>query len=163
MELDFRIETNHSFSFIGSRSRMSLANDTTPQLWASFMPIRKLIEGVVDDNLYSIGVYPIDYFNTFNPAVEFDKWAALKVDSTTEPNGKFERLDVSAGDYLVFPYVGLAKDTPPVFQYIYGSWIPQSKFDLDDRPHLAVMPPGYDPNDPEAKEEFWVPIKPSQV
>jgi AraC family transcriptional regulator len=65
---------------------------------------------------------------------------------------------LQAGDYAVFNYRGSSAD-PRIFQYIYGEWIPNSEYVLDDRPHFEILGEKYKNNDPNSEEEIWIPIK----
>lgn len=47
-----------------------------------------------------------------------------------------------------------------MFRYIFGTWLPASGYVLDDRPHFEVLGPGYRPDDPEAEEDIFIPIRP---
>ncbi|MBK8342237.1 MAG: GyrI-like domain-containing protein [Bacteroidetes bacterium] len=65
---------------------------------------------------------------------------------------------IPAGKYAVFYYKGLNTDHS-IFNYIFQDWIPQSGYQLDDRPHFDVLDERYKNNDPESEEEIWIPIK----
>jgi AraC family transcriptional regulator len=44
--------------------------------------------------------------------------------------------------------------------YIFREWLPNSnKYELDSREHFEVLPPDYDAQDPDAREQFWIPVK----
>ncbi len=60
--------------------------------------------------------------------------------------------------YAVFDYKGLNTDDS-IFRYIFGTWLPNSDYDLDDRPHFEVLGKKYRNNDPASEEEIWIPIK----
>lgn len=62
------------------------------------------------------------------------------------------------GLYPVFDYTGNSAD-PSIFQYIYGDWIPNSEYELDDRPHFEALGARYANDDPLSEEEVWIPIK----
>ncbi|WP_339791455.1 GyrI-like domain-containing protein [uncultured Imperialibacter sp.] len=47
-----------------------------------------------------------------------------------------------------------------MFEYIFGTWLPASAYDLDDRPHFEVLGDNYKNNDPTSEEEIWIPIRP---
>ena len=101
-------------------------------------------------------VYDEGYsFENFDPAAEFDKWAAAEV---SEPNEGFETLEVPGGEYAVFIHHGTAAEAPRTFRHIFGEWLPASGFQLDARPHFEILPRGYNPFDRTAKEEVWIPI-----
>ncbi len=44
-------------------------------------------------------------------------------------------------------------------KYIFGSWLPESEYELDSREHFEVLPETYQPMNPKAREEVWIPIK----
>ncbi|WP_339703320.1 GyrI-like domain-containing protein [Algoriphagus aquimarinus] len=59
---------------IGKKVRMNFLNNQVQQLWKSFMPRKKEIHNSIDEDLYSVDVYDsLSYFDSFNPATEFDK------------------------------------------------------------------------------------------
>lgn len=148
-------------TLIGIRLTMSLANNRTPALWRQFIPLRHTITHPVNNNLFSVAVYGAAYFSDFSPTHTFDRWAAMEVSADTIVPNDMERFDLPGGRYAVFHYKGSAADSS-IFQYIYGSWIPQSDYVLDDRPHFEVLGDKYDNHSPDSEEEIWIPIKPKQ-
>ncbi len=153
-----RIETLKQKKLLGKRIRMSFANNKTYELWHSFMPLKKEITNNIGTDLYSIKVYDPSYFANFNPTAEFDKWAAIEVtDFNYIPEG-MESLVLEEGLYAVFNYKGSSADGS-IFQYIYGTWIPNSEYILDNRPHFEILGDKYKNNDPNSEEEIWIPIK----
>ena len=60
MIMEPRIETITEKKLVGKSLRMTVAVDRTPELWWSFMPFRKEIEGVVGTDLYCVQVYDSD-------------------------------------------------------------------------------------------------------
>lgn len=144
----------------GKRIRMSLSGNKTGELWRNFMPTRREIKNNIGSELYSVEVYDPQYFNNFNPETEFDKWAAIEVtDFDTVPN-EMETITLPGGLYAVFLYKGPANEVPKTYQYIFGTWLQDSDFVLDNRPHFAVMNEKYKNEDPDSEEELWIPIKP---
>jgi AraC family transcriptional regulator len=70
-----------------------------------------------------------------------------------------ETLNSPRGLYAVFQYKGAASKGAETYQYIYGTWLPESDFLLDNRPHFAVMGEKYKNEDPDSEEEMWIPVK----
>ena len=155
-----KIEMLEEKKLIGQKLRMSLAHNKTGELWRSFMPRRGEIKNPAGPELFSVEVFgDPDYFRNFDPAREFEKWAAVAVaDFETVPEG-MESLIVPAGLYAVFHYKGRPSEAQPTFQYIYGQWLPASGYLLDNRPHLAVMGAKYKGEDPESEEDLWIPVQ----
>ena len=72
-----------------------------------------------------------------------------------------ESLTLPSGLYAVFHYKGLSSD-PSIFQYIFATWLPQSDYILDDRPHFEVLGEKYKNDDPDSEEDIYIPVKPKQ-
>lgn len=154
------IEQRSPTKLIGKSTTMSFADDRTHELWQSFMPHRKAVEYVDGPELYSVQIFPdTTFFEQFDPNRIFEKWAAIPVtDFATVPDA-LETLIIPAGLYAVFYYWGRPSEATATFRYIYSTWIPQSEYELDDRPHFALMGEGYKGEDPESEETFWIPIR----
>ncbi|MEZ4860095.1 MAG: effector binding domain-containing protein [Caldilineaceae bacterium] len=143
---------------IGQRMVMSLANNKTGELWRSFIPRRREIRHNVTADLLSLQVYdqPVDWHNLQQ---EFEKWAAVEVSTCdTMPDG-MAAFTLPGGLYAVFPYKGSSTDTQ-IFQYIFGTWLPNSDYMLDNRPHFEVLGEKYKNADPNSEEDIWIPITP---
>lgn len=157
--MDPRIETLSEKKLIGTRMRMSLSNNKTGELWQNFMPRRREIQNTLTSDLFSMQVYD-QSIDPGNPAQEFDKWAAVEVtDFDAIPTG-MEAFALPSGLYAVFHYVGSSTDIR-IFQYIFGTWLPNSKYSLDNRPHFEILGEKYKNADPSSEEDIWIPIKPN--
>lgn len=146
-------------SFVGKKLKMSFAVDKTGVLWRQFMPRRKEIENSRGTNLYSIEVYEPDFFKDFDPQKEFEKWAAVEIANADFVPDEMEKLALEGGLYAVFIYKGKSSEAAKMYRYIYGAWLPNSSYLLDDRPHFAKMGEKYKNNDPNSEEEIWIPVK----
>ena len=141
---------------------MSFARNRTPELWQSFMPIRHSIEHVSRPELFSVEVYrDSDFFQNFDPTKEFEKWAAMAVSDSDEIPEAMDSLVIPEGLYAVFNYRGKASEAQSFYQQIYVSWLPQSGYELDNRPHLAIMGEKYKHEHPDSEEEIWIPVIPA--
>ena len=152
-----RIETLVEKKLIGKQMTMSLSNNKTGELWRSFMPGRREIGNNLNSELFSMQVYdqPLDPGNLNQ---EFEKWAAVEVtDFDNVPDG-MKTFTLKGGLYAVFHYKGSSTDIK-IFQFIFGSWLPNSEYVLDDRPHFEILGDKYKNADPDSEEDIWVPIK----
>ncbi|SDK75034.1 AraC family transcriptional regulator [Catalinimonas alkaloidigena] len=136
----------------------SLADNQTHVLWRTFMPRRREITRVIGSELYSIERYGPAYFERFDPQARFEKWAAVEVPATTTVPEGWETLTTPEGLYAVFVHRGPASAGPTTYQFILGTWLPQSTYVVDHRPHFAVMGERYKGEDPDSEEELWIPI-----
>ncbi len=139
---------------------MSFAHDRTFELWRSFMPERNSIKHGVSTDLFSLQVYEAAHDFTFlNPAAEFENWAAKEVSDFADVPAGMEAFTLSGGLYAVFLHKGAAATGPETFRYIFGSWLPHSGYELDNRPHFEILGPKYKNNDPASEEDIWIPIR----
>ena len=141
---------------------MSLNNNKTGWLWSNFMPKLKDIAGKVGKDKYSLQVYGSYYFSSFDPNREFVKWALVEVINFENIPTDLEAFTLKSGQYAVFIHRGDTTEFYKTAQYIYGVWLPNSDFELDDRPHFEVLGNKYKNNDPTSEEEVWIPVKPKE-
>jgi len=160
MKDSVRIIDIHEKRLVGCKIETSLNKNKNKELWQRFMPRLNEIENKLDNNFFSIQIYdPKLEFKNFTPYTIFVIWAAVETRNQSELPSGMNQLFIPEGKYAVFTHVGTAVESFLTTQYIYGVWLPESKFQLDERPHFQIMEPDYDPNDPNAKETFWVPVK----
>lgn len=142
---------------LGKKLMMSLAHDQTLLLWQSFMPLRNRIPHRINGEVVSLQVYPADYFESFNPAKEFEKWALVEVaDYSADTETGLVPFTLQGGCYAVFDHQGPDKT---IFTAIYTRWLPHSAYILDNRPHFEVLGETYKPGDPQSRETIWIPVK----
>ena len=157
-----RIETIPEKKLVGSSIQMSLNNNKTGWLWSNFIPKLKDIANKVGQDKYSLQVYGSDYFSNFDPNREFVKWALVEVTNFENIPTDLETFTLKSGQYAVFIHKGDTSEFYKTAQYIYGVWLPNSAFELDDRPHFEVLGNKYKNNDPASEEEVWIPVKPRE-
>ena len=154
-----RIEQFNEKKIVGIRLTMSLANNKTGELWGNFMPRRGEITNHLTNDLISMQVYKPSHFTDFKPTNEFEKWATVEVADFDNVPSEMETYVLASGLYAVFDYKGLSTDTS-IFQYIFGTWLPNSDYQLDNRPHFEVLGDKYKNGDPSSEEEIWIPVRP---
>ena len=145
---------------VGKRLKMSLDENRTFELWKSFMPRRKEIKNNLTNDLISLQVYNnFSNENDFDSSWAFEKWAAIEVaDFDSVPDG-LETYLLDEGLYAVFLHKGAASTGATTFQYIFGTWLPNSAYALDKRAHFEVLGEKYKNDDPNSEEEIWIPIR----
>ena len=143
---------------IGHRLKMNLAHNKTGELWSGFAPKIKDIANRVTTDKISMQVYNKLYYKNFNPTTEFEKWATVEVANFDNVPEGMETFTLVRGEYAVFDYKG-SSNNGNIFQYIFMTWLPNSDYQLNDRPHFEVLGDKYKNNDPTSEEEIWIPIK----
>jgi AraC family transcriptional regulator len=154
-----RIEKITEKKLVGKRLRMSLSENKTSELWRSFMQRRNEVRNAIGVDLFSLQVYDSLYFTEFNPNAEFEKWATVEVTDFDSVPDEMETFTLANGLYAVFVHKGATTTGPETFQYIFGTWLPNSGYTLDNRPHFEVLGEKYKNDDPDSEEEIWIPIK----
>jgi AraC family transcriptional regulator len=153
-----RIENLKEKKLVGNQLTMSLANNKTGELWKSFMPRRREITNNLTNDLISMQVYKPTHFVDFKPTNEFEKWAVVEVTDFESVPNDMETFTLTGGLYAVFNYKGSSTDSS-IFQYIFNTWLPNSDYLLDDRPHFEILGEKYKNADPNSEEEIWIPIQ----
>ncbi len=157
--MEARIERIGEKKLVGQHLRMGLAENRTFELWRGFMPRRKEIANNLSGDLISLQVYDSADFTRFTMETEFEKWALVEVaDFDHIPDG-MESFVLPGGLYAVFVYKGLPSAFGPTFQYIINTWLPESEYVLDDRPHFEVLGEKYKRDSDDSEEEVWIPVK----
>jgi AraC family transcriptional regulator len=142
---------------VGFSTPTSFANNQTAKLWQTFMGRRKDILNAVGTDLYSLQIYPPN-FEPSNMQQTFQKYALCQVQDFSQiPEGMLG-FTLPAGLYAVFLHIGPASEGYKTFSYIFGTWLPQAGYTLDERPHFEVLGEKYKNNDPGSEEEIWIPI-----
>jgi AraC family transcriptional regulator len=154
-----RIITIAQKQLIGQSLEMSLVDDKTQELFSSFMPQKKDITNTLSTDVFEILIYPSNYFKPFNPNNRFTKWAAVEVKTFDKCTEQLETFTLNSGLYAVFTYKGLGKNIGEFMQGLFMNWLPNSPYDLDDRPHFNVLGAAYKNNHPSSEEDIYIPIK----
>jgi AraC family transcriptional regulator len=153
------IEFASEKKLVGKHMTMSYADYKIGELWRAFMPRRKEINNNVSNELISFVVYGATHFADYKSTNEFERWAAVEVENFDHVPDDLETYILPSGLFAVFHYNGLRTDSAAFFQYIYLEWLPNSKYQLDDRPHVEILGEKYKNNDPLSEEDVWIPIK----
>lgn len=155
-----RIEILPEKKLVGKRMEMTFSNNKTGELWKSFMQRRNEIKNNLTAALYSLQVYDKSFdFQKFDPYISFEKWAAIEVSNFEEIPSEMESFIVPNGLYAVFVHKGAASTASKTLKDIFGTWLPNSEYLLDNRPHFEILGEKYKNEDPSSEEELWIPIK----
>ena len=152
-----KIKTFPTTKFIGKNRSLTYADYRAFELWSSFMPRRKEIQNPIGTELFNIQINP-DNFD-FHPNTPFVKWAAVAVPSFDFIPEGMETLEIEEGLYAVFNYKGAQSDAAVFFNTIYNEWLPNSDYELENRPQFEILGEKYKNNSPAAEEEIWIPVK----
>lgn len=149
-----------ALTLLGMSIRTSLSENKTFELWSGFKPKVKHIQNKASGLFYSVQEYQKGLtMEKFSPTTLFQKWAAVEVTASENVLPDLETLHLEGGKYAMFIHKGPASAFNQTAQFIFGTWLPNSVYELDDRAHFERFDERYHPNDQLAEEEIWVPIK----
>lgn len=89
----------------------------------------------------------------------FNYYAGVEVEKGTLPPAGMELLYIPEQTYAVFAHRSGLKDLGLTNQYIWGTWLPQSGYELAPACDLEVYPATFRPDSHECEMELWVPLK----
>lgn len=153
------VKNSEAFQIIVMKKEISFAENTTSELWQKFMPRRNEITNNINLNLFSISIYPEDFFREFNVQRKFYKCAGKAVNSIIFIPEGMEIITIEAGLYATFTYKGLSENYPSVFQNVLQKWIPENGYQIDARPFFEILGEKYKRDSEDSEEEIWVPIR----
>ncbi len=157
------IKTLTEKKLVGLHMKMTLSDNRTGELWRNFMLRRKDIKNNLSSVLYSLQVYDKSFdFVDFKQDIPFEKWAAVEVNDFTGVPSEMETFILTGGLYAVFYYKGASGKGSETFQYIFGTWVPNSEYLVDNRPHFELLGEKYKNEEPDSEEEIWIPISPKK-
>lgn len=144
---------------IGIKIEMSVADPKNHLLWGNFMPRRKEITNNITTDLLSLSVYQPNYFEAFKPTEIFTKWALVEVSDFNFVPNTMEPFTIESGLYAIFKHQGDTQAFYKTMHYIFETWLPNSGYELDNRPHFEILGAGYKNGAPNSEEDVAIPIK----
>jgi len=154
-----KIITLDEKKLVGQNLSMSMTHNRTFELWKNFMPLRHQIKNKINSDFISMQAYAPSYnVLQYKPDEVFEKWATVEVSDFSAVPENMESFVLPAGLYAVFTHKGPASAGPQVFQYIFGTWLPNSDYTLDKRPHFEILGNKYKNEDPDSEEDIYIPI-----
>ena len=82
----------------------------------------------------------------------------ITVPEETKVDGKIGRMEIDAGKYVVARFELTAQDFGAAWQWVYGTWLPSSGYQPDDKPSFEIYPE--EPKDGKFVVDICVPVKP---
>lgn len=151
------IKTFPTTKFIGKNLWFTYADYRAFELWSNFMPRRSEIKNTIGTELFNIQINPENF--DFHLNTPFVKWAAVAVSSFDFIPDGMETLIIEEGLYAVFNYKGDQSGAAEFFNSIYTEWLPNSDYELENRPQFEILGEKYKKNSVDSEEEIWIPIK----
>lgn len=146
---------------VGIFTFTSLANNNIRELWLNFLPRISEIKNIIDTGRY--GIHPYDCeakAEDYSEHFTFKKWAAVQVSCYEYIPSGLGRYDLQAGKYAKFTHKGGTKGFQMSMDYVYGTWLPASGYQLDARDDFEHYGERfYGPEHPDSEIDMYIPIK----
>lgn len=153
------IETLDRTTVVGIHRVLGFEEPAMREVWQAFRPRTTEIRHRPSDDFISMRIYETPVDGAPAPGSRFDYWAAVEVRELGEIPSGMDAHTLEGGPYAVFTYKGPAAGFASAAHHIYGTWLPNSEYELADREFLEVLGPSYRPDDPEASERVWIPVR----
>ena len=149
------IITRPAQKLVGISQRFDYADLSLPKLWSAFRPYRDLISNRAGDD--SFGIY--EQYEEDGEDVTFSYICCAPVTNFEKvPAGMITR-ELPEQMYAKFIHRGSIGNLDKTLKYIWGSWLPKSKYDYVERPDFELYPPKYNVMDPNSEMALHIPIK----
>lgn len=159
--MNYQKVTTQDILILGVKAELSFITngEGTGKLASAFMPRIKEITNRVGTYTFSLQSYKDFNIKTMTPETLFEKWIGVEVSDFNSVPENMETLVIPGGDFLVFTFQGNVADFITFWQKLHREWLPNSSYQLDNRPHFEKLPEGYNPMRNDNQEAIWIPIK----
>jgi len=146
---------------VGIDVKTSLAQNNIPQLWNEFMPRIDDVQNNKKTGCYEVHPFDSEFkMENFTEHMQFEKWAAAEVSDFDDVPDGMGTVVIEGGKYAVFEHRGEMSKIQFTFDYVYGTWLPNSGCEIDKRADFERYGESYfGPEHPESITEIWIPIK----
>ncbi|MGM7685090.1 GyrI-like domain-containing protein [Cytobacillus sp. Hm23] len=135
--IDVQYLTNKNNNLLGDIEEVSLeeirlagymaSNTSHEEIYASWSKLRRDIDKYEKRDTYVYGV--LHYPESFGLEIDFKYIAAVEEAEIVQlPNQELKEVILPKSNYLIFTHQGSTKELPLSFEYIYGVWLPKSKY-----------------------------------
>lgn len=125
------------------------------EVWSGFKPEMDGIPNRVGK--HGFGIYEAYYEN--GEEIGFTYWCAVEVNCFNDIPMGFQSREVPEQKYAVFLHHGPLMYLHKTLKYIWGSWLPKSKYEYANSPELEIYPENYQGSEENAKLALYIPIR----
>ncbi|MCO7187554.1 MULTISPECIES: AraC family transcriptional regulator [unclassified Pseudoalteromonas] len=124
------------------------------KLWSGFRPYRDKIPNRVGDHFF--GIY--ENYQEDGDVTRFVYICSAQVENFDDvPDGLITR-ELTAQTYARFTHTGPIANLEETLRYIWGSWLPKSRYEYADKPDFELLPGGFNDADPNNKVYLNIPV-----
>ena len=146
--------------FNGAMAENANNHEIIPDLWKNFYKRMDEIKNREGQETYGVIMIdpdkPADQKENLHENLIY--LAGVKVSSSAKIPKGMSTYTIPKAKYGIFEHAGPVKNIDQTLNYIFGTWLPQSKFKTPDRANFERFPANYDPQSEKAKMEFCLPL-----
>ena len=151
-----RFEARPAFDVVGMYIEDTMDSQEIMKLWTDYYKNKHSISGKIGVGEYGITTMSEDY----NPETQvgYRYMVATTVKSTKKiPEGMIAHT-VPAANYAIFEHHGLVSGIEKTYNYIFGEWLPQSGYEVEQKDVFEYYGKKYKHNSDDSIAEIWVPV-----
>ena len=154
LSMEPEIITRPAVKLVGIANEYDNRDLSLPKLWSGFRPYRDVIKNRTGDE--SFGLY--EAYEEDGEDVKFTYVCCAPVNNWDDvPEGMITR-ELPEQLYAKFIHKGSIADLDKTLKYIWGSWLPKSNYDYEEKPDFELYPPNYNVMDPNCQMAIHIPI-----
>lgn len=155
LSMEPQIISQPAMKLVGITNQYNDTDLNLPLMWSGFRPYKNKIKNRINDEAF--GIY--DSYEEDGNDVNFSYACCVVVESFDDvPEGMTTR-DLPKQLYAKFVHNGSISNLDKTLKYIWGSWLPKSNFEYEEKPSFELYPPGYNVLDPNSKMALHIPIR----
>lgn len=154
-----RIETRPAFELVGVLGEIAGLYAANPDFKTSVPGLWQRFTQRVADTRSRVRIGVLDVRDN-HPEARIPYWAGVVAPLANDPG--LSRLSVPAQQYAVVPCHGPIAQLEHLIDWFIQSWLPDSGYCGVNGFDLEVYPPNFEPQNPDARMEYWVPVTPCQ-
>ena len=155
LSMEPEIITRPAVKLVGIANQYDEADLSLPRLWSGFRPYRDKIKNRTSDQ--SFGIY--ECYEEDGDDVNFTYVCCAPVENFDDiPEGMTTR-ELPEQLYAKFIHKGSIANLDKTLKYIWGSWLPKSKFEYEEKPDFELYPPNYNVMDPSCEMALHIPVR----
>ena len=156
ISMEPEIITQPATKLVGIAAEYDNSDLNLHKLWSAFRPYAGTIKNRVGDNAF--GIY--ESYEEADDEVSFVYVCALRVSSFDDvPDGMTTR-EIPEQMYAKFTHRGPVANLEQTLKYIWGSWLPKSKYDYVEKPDFELYGANFNDADPKNELYLHIPIQP---
>lgn len=147
---------------VGMRGKATINSNIIPKMWQEFNPRISEIQNRTPQ-IRGYGICEVDQnynMHEFNEDTEFNEIVGIEVENHYKiPTGMVAKT-LAGGKYAVFTHRGSIESLRMTYQYIWGTWIICSKYEIDLRDDFEYYDEKFlGPNNDLSQFYIYIPIK----